>query len=82
MICSWSLAYRWALIARASIPVLVACTLFDVCRSSSSARVPMGEAFFAIRGASVLVDGAFGCVVLCHCLRLLVVVTFVGVSYC
>lgn len=58
------------------------CTLFVACRSNSSARNLTGEAVFAVRAASVLVDGVSGYVVVCNCLLVFVVVIAVGLCYC
>ena len=70
---------RW--LPSAIIPVLVVCTLFVACRSSSRASVPSGEAATAVCDASVLFSGVGGYVVVCGYLRLFVVVTVAGVCF-
>ena len=83
MICGWLLAYCWSLVAR-RLPfqgLLIALCLLVVAR----VLVPAfrhGEAAFAVRAASVLVDGVSGYVVVCDCLLVFVVVIAVVFCYC
>ena len=68
----------------ACIIVFVACTLLVGCRPCVAACVPRGEPAFAVRAASVLVDGVsvglWLCAIVCGCLSLSSLSVFVTVA--